>query len=606
MAGRGKNATASIRRGASALVLAGVLLLGGGLPANAGVDDFSYDSWDVDVQLGVDDVGRAVARITETVTPVFPDSNQNKGIVRGIPERYEGAPLHISDISVTDGAEHAVPFETESEDGYTVILVGDDSYVHGRQTYAMSYTVRDPVIAAEDTKVDEFYWDLLNLERAQPVDSFTATITLDETLSKAVTGDASCYWGEEDSTDTCPVTQGESDGHVTYSIDHMPLAAYEGVTVAIDMQPGTVTQPSERRPNALLDVGPIVVGGVNAVLAALSIFFVTRMRRRSRVASGVIVAQYDVPADLPPLVAGPVVGKSDKVIPAEFLHLAVQGAMQIEEVAPKNGRKPLIAFRLLDRAKAGSALDARALRVLFGKTAEAGTLKNLPRRSDSFAKKMTALQGAGVKEAQDDRGLLTRKRSGAAMAVSIVGFALVAVTVVLLIAAGSRGNAPALSLGVMGACIALVGGIIGVVKHRVHTPKGAEVREYLLGVKEFITVAETDRLQMLQSYQGADRRADGSVDVVHLYEKLLPYAELFGEEKSWAKQLMTQYEAAGVATVYWYSSLHHHGIAGIGDALGRFSSAMNSSASYTSSSSGGSTGGGFSGGGGGGGFSGGR
>ena len=38
----------------------------------------------------------------------------------------------------------------------------------------------------------------------------------------------------------------------------------------------------------------------------------------------------------------------------------------------------------------------------------------------------------------------------------------------------------------------------------------------LAGVREFIRVAEEDRLRMLQSYSGAERRQDGSVNVVVL------------------------------------------------------------------------------------------
>src|SRR5690606_39497670 len=82
-------------------------------------------------------------------------------------------------------------------------------------------------------------------------------------------------------------------------------------------------------------------------------------------------------------------------------------------------------------------------------------------------------------------------------------------------------------------------------KHTVLTPSGAERYEHLLGGKEFIRVAEADRLKMLQSYQGAERRSDGTIDVVHLYEKLLPYAMLLGQEKSWTRVLEATYSNSG-------------------------------------------------------------
>jgi len=94
--------------------------------------------------------------------------------------------------------------------------------------------------------------------------------------------------------------------------------------------------------------------------------------------------------------------------------------------------------------------------------------------------------------------------------------------------------------------------------------------------------------------------------VVHLYERLLPYAMLFGLEKQWGRVLETRYQEAGMIAPIWYPSLAANGIADLGGSLSRFTSQLSSSASYSSSSSGGSSGGGSSGGGGGGGFSGGR
>ncbi|MDO9353972.1 MAG: hypothetical protein Q7T55_09765, partial [Solirubrobacteraceae bacterium] len=145
-------------------------------------------------------------------------------------------------------------------------------------------------------------------------------------------------------------------------------------------------------------------------------------------------------------------------------------------------------------------------------------------------------------------------------------------------------------------------------KHTVLTTEGARELEYLKGVEEFIRVAEADRLRMLQSYSGAERRTDSGADVIHVYERLLPYAMLFGMEKEWGDVLERVYSA------------EQHGPSWIGDPsspyvgvyLSSFTASSHAAATYsspsagTSSSSGGSFGGGFSGGGGGGGFSGGR
>ena len=112
-------------------------------------------------------------------------------------------------------------------------------------------------------------------------------------------------------------------------------------------------------------------------------------------------------------------------------------------------------------------------------------------------------------------------------------------------------------------------------------------------------MAEKDRLEFLQSVKGADTSDKG---IVKLYEKLLPYACLFGVEKSWMEELNKYYDRIADYDPYWY-----YGDGYItGYMLGSMMSSVNSSISSgsmssSSSSSSGGGGGGFSGGGGGGG-----
>ena len=129
------------------------------------------------------------------------------------------------------------------------------------------------------------------------------------------------------------------------------------------------------------------------------------------------------------------------------------------------------------------------------------------------------------------------------------------------------------------------------------SPEGAEVRDHLRGLQMFMNWAEADRIRMLQSPEGAERRPIDPSDnrqVLHLYEDLLPFAVIFGIEERWAKDLAVRY---GDTSPGWY-----HGVGAFNAAS--FSSSMSSlstSTSSSSSSSGGSSGGGSAGGGGGGG-----
>src|SRR5699024_4116437 len=119
------------------------------------------------------------------------------------PLRYQGAPAEPQDISVTDGAGNAVPFETDNAEGFKTILVGDDSFVHGSQTYVINYTVDDVMHATEEA--DEFYWDIVPVDRQQSIDDVAAEITLDSTLSSALTGSSACYLGTPGDTRGCSI-----------------------------------------------------------------------------------------------------------------------------------------------------------------------------------------------------------------------------------------------------------------------------------------------------------------------------------------------------------------------------------------------------------------
>jgi uncharacterized membrane protein YgcG len=154
------------------------------------------------------------------------------------------------------------------------------------------------------------------------------------------------------------------------------------------------------------------------------------------------------------------------------------------------------------------------------------------------------------------------------------------------------------------------------------TDAGAQQRDYLLGVRDYLQLAEADRFRMLQSPEGAERvRAEG-LDIrqpaqrVKLYEKLLPFAVLWGVERDWAKELTILY---GDAAPDWFVSAGAFDSAAFSSALGSIAtttiarqtvSSSSSGSSWSGSSggsfSGGSFGGGFSGGGGGGGGGGGR
>ncbi len=144
-------------------------------------------------------------------------------------------------------------------------------------------------------------------------------------------------------------------------------------------------------------------------------------------------------------------------------------------------------------------------------------------------------------------------------------------------------------------------------KYQTRTMKGIEMSRYMDGLKLYIKMAEEDRIKFLQSVEGADTSENG---IVKLYEKLLPYAALFGLEKSWMKELDRYYQIESVKAPEWHDiGLNYATFTAMSTAIHSATSRPIDSSSYggsssggwSSSSSSGGGGGGFSGGGGGGG-----
>jgi len=590
------------------VLAAGVLLAGPAAAASAAsaadrptdVNDFDFSSWDARFEVGIDDEGRSTLHAEETRVAEFPEFDQNRGIVAGYPERYQGADLGTTIISVRDENGDSVPFETEEEDDMLLVLTGTDDYVHGSTTYVIEYEMRDVVLAAEKTGVDEFYWNLLPLNSTQNIDSFRAEVVFDDDLASHLTGAASCYQGRQGATDACELS---ADAGV-FDVEGQSLTAGEGVTVAIALEPGTVTQPSARQPNAATDVLPYALGGGTALLSLGGWWATSAMIRSRRRGTGIVVAQYDVPDDMPPLLASTIIPKAKNPLSAEIIHLAVRGMLRLEEIpeAGKKNRPPHL--RRLD-APVPDPLDAQTLEALFADKGSDAVI-TMPKNSQSFAGRIQKLLKSASKEARQ-RGHTTEERSRPARIIqtfALIAFAGMVGLLIWAMATGRDAAGPVFFVTLMCGVLLLISSIAVFSKHTVLTRKGALQLEYLEGVREFIRVAEADRLRMLQSYTGAERRSDGTVDTIHVYERLLPYAILFDQEREWGSVLEHAYGQAE-QNPGWINGTGY----GIGTRVALLSSAARTSSTYTapgSSSAGGSSGGGFSGGGGGGGFSGGR
>jgi uncharacterized membrane protein YgcG len=576
------------------------------------VDDFSFSSMNVEYLLGRDDEGHSTLTTTETFVAEFPDVDQNRGIRRNIPTHYRDQPTDLTIESVTDETGGELDYDTEtisddSDADFLSITIADDDFVRGEQTYVIRYTQRNVILFPDDSSDEEFYWEVNGTGWAQPFDTVTATVRVAPELVADLTGRSACYQGGSTSGTECDGLESTADGdEFVIEATARDLAPREGLTVAVGFTEGTFVPRDDS-----FTANPFPLTGLIGTLAALAagVVAVTARFTRWRNAPGrpTIIPEYLPPAGANLLQAGDVLGAraTSRALTAQFLQFAVRGNVRVLEGDGKNH------FLLELRSRDGlDDTERGVLDALFPADKSIGTVRDLKKSSSKLG---TALQKVRARAAKRMLSEGLREKRGGALrrwliaATLIAGVIAIGASIAALVTEVAAGW-PALFLAL--AVLAVIVTLAFLIDVRPLTARGAELRDYLKGVTVYISLAEADRLRVLQSPQGALRTpyrpADKGpvttepVQVLKLYEKLLPIAVLTGEEKQWSRVLGDYYENTGQLPT-WYVGNTPFSAAYFATAVTGFTTTTAASGSAGSSSSSGSSGGGSVGGGGGGG-----
>ncbi|MFF2496220.1 DUF2207 family protein [Agromyces sp. NPDC058064] len=570
------------------------------LGVRAGPDDFVFDSFDAVYELSLDDEGRSVMEVTETLVAVFPEFDQNHGIRRAIPLNYDGHPVDLVVESVTDASGAPRPFETEADEDDEFLLVTSraDGFVHGEQTYVFHYRMHNVTHVPDDAAIDEIYWDVNGTGWAQPFGVVRGELRLSAELADAMTGDMACYRGWSGSSDPCDSMTSEpvDDGAVVVA-EAAGLGPYENLSFAVAFEPGTVVPRDDSFWSSPAAVGSAIAAAL--AVAAAAVALALRLGRwRSHPGRGTIIAQYEPPEGVSAFVAAELVGSMSRGVTATVLERAVAGELRVVETGSRR-----YAVQFTGGGPAGDEHARAVMEALFGSPPQPGALREMKSSDTALGKRLLAIRqrvssgvvAAGLRRSPD-HGLRLLLAIGAGIA-AVASFVLgvIALTSVM------GGGWPALCF-----IVAILAGLLAigtVASVRPLTERGRELRDHLEGLRTYIRLAEADRIRVLQSPEGALRIDTSDLgQVLKLNERLLPYAVLFGFERDWSRELAVLYEQLG-RQPDWYSGSSGFNAAYFSAGVASFSSSSNSSwsGSSSSSSSSGSGGGGSSGGGGGGG-----
>ena len=566
----------------SALFVLSIVIFFGSLPASAAVNDFYFESFDAEYTLGKDAENRSTLAITETLTAVFPNTNQNHGIERAIPNEYDGHPVSLAIKNVTKNDGSAWKYTTYESNGNTVLRIGDAAtYVKGEQTFIISYSLRD--VTKQFAEGDEWFWDINGTEWAVPFNAVRATIRLDDTVAGSFDGRLACFSGSSGSTEQqCSI---EAQNTIIQVTSTQKLNAYENISFAVGFAPNTFS--GYVAPPTPWWMWVLLVAVVPALYIIAPIFVLIwsikkwRTYGRDAKKQTTVIAQYLPPKNTSMLRADLIINAvmRPKAVSASIIDLAVRHYVKIWQ----SGKK--FDVELVKPIDDLPTEDKKVLDIIFGNTPAVGTKQAIADMSSAYTS-ITNL-GKEVYAAAITDGLMTDTRP-LQKRMTTIGWILVLLSLF-------SGNILMLVASIVMLSFAYY--------MPARTAAGADLKTYLDGTKLYMEVAEAERLRMLQAPDTAVAiNASDTTQLVKLYERLLPLAVLYSIEKQWAEQFAALYTPETQPSWYSNDTALFSGLA-FANALSSFDTAATTSFSPPSSSgsSGFSSGGGSSGGGGGGG-----
>lgn len=555
----------------------------------ASTDSFTITRYDAVFHLSRGDDNHSNLKTTLTITANFPP-NQNHGIAPVFVKKYNNHSTHFSIQSVTDESGGSLPYKWNGDE----LRIGNkDTYVSGEKTYKITYTERDVTRHYNDTGKDEFYWDVIGSSWDVPIEHVTLTLHVDDALTTSRQTKWQCYMGADGSSSACPMVIDTSSTTSVVSIDQ--LAPRNGVTMAIGFAPGTFAPYQQSMFEKIVIWWSIVQAfvtfiGVGCIIWLAVIY--TKAMGRSRELNP-IIPEYLPPSDASVVVSARLLNSlgvaTGSGMAAQLLDLAVRHYISLYEVSPKSLLRVAQYEVKIERDLTDLSQEEREIiDDMFGATPQVGSTLNLKTLQNNMQYAIrTRNDNTNLKKLMNDRYALrsrnetqTKRFQRIAVIFTVVG--VVTVSPMLLI-------------------VAVVSFFMSFGK--MLTDKGLALRRYLMGLKLYIEVGEKERLNMLQSPEGAQKVGvvDGAdtKQLLKLYERTLPYAVLFNQEEEWSKQLGSYYEQTQ-SEPDWYHGTGAFNAVAFATGMNGLSTAANSASSF-SSTTGGSTGGGSVGGGGGGG-----
>jgi len=431
---------------------------------------------------------------------------QRHGIYRDIPYKYNARggtfTIQISDVSVLDETGNKYIFTTSTQNNDFKIKIGDpDSYISGQKTYIINYKVKKAINYFSEH--DELYWNAIGGNWL--IDINKSLIKINVPQSSDIT--YACYYGQIKSTTTCPINK---EGN-QLTIEHNDVL-YPGnyLTIVVGLPKGILYKPS-----TIENIWYTIIDNLIIFLPFIVfIFLLIKWFKHGRdpKGKGIIVPQYEPLKDLSPLESITLINERFEIknIPAEIINLAIKGYVKIKKLEKTSFFNKQDYFLIKIKDIDDSLNDGEKLLLsklfLINESILLSTVKSDDIEGLKYETKKSLTQ----------KGYFEKNPLKTKTTYIIIGFLILSSLVFVKHSTITIVSIFATSLIVF---------FFGMIMPK-KTVKGVEAKEYLLGLKKYISLAEIRRIQ----FHNAPAKTPEH------FEKLLPYAMIFNLEKKWAEE----------------------------------------------------------------------
>lgn len=503
------------------------------------------------------------------------------GIYRDLPYKYNNKQgsfkLRLTDFHVSDEAGRPYSFKVSNSAGNKRIKIGDpDKLVSGEKIYRIDYKVKRAL--GFFPSHDELYWNVTGNNWQVKIEQVLARAVLPARV-RLNNLQTSCFFGFVSSQASCQniLFNSENNQADTVAFRQNNLEAGEGLTIvfgwpkAIVSPPSRLSQLKETLKDNIIILFPLAI-----LLAMLYVWF---SRGRDPGGRGTIIAQYDVPDGLSPAEVGTIIDEQADAldISANIISLAERGFLKITQLEERGIFMNKNDYRL-DKLKSEIEIKEKFEKQLFNslfkervETVKLSELKN------NFYKDLKIIKDS-VYQTTVAKGYFFKNPQKIRNFYFIAG--------ILIVFFGLFGVA---AWGVIGAISIIASGAIVIIFSffmPARTTLGVSTKEHILGLKQYLAVAEKDRLDF---HNAPEKNPE-------VFEKFLPYAIVLRVEKEWAKQFAGIYDREPA----WFSGPDRTGFNALilADSLRSFTTKTNATLAVSAAAGGsGFSGGGFSGGG---------